>query len=141
IKYRYYLSSVLLQGQSGRAGSISRVPSTKRGRSIDDAGQIKKFVVPRHPCLLLLVHPPPHALPVLAIGAGDAAVALEELVGELEHRKHHAALGRPGDVPAAGRAPDELAGTNREASVGPFLVNEPALDHIGLLDLDVLVVG
>ena len=29
IKYRYYLSSVLLQGQSERAGSISRVPATE----------------------------------------------------------------------------------------------------------------
>src|SRR5262245_14563285 len=29
IKYRYYLSSVLLQGQSERAGSISRVPAAE----------------------------------------------------------------------------------------------------------------
>jgi DNA invertase Pin-like site-specific DNA recombinase len=29
IKYRYYLSSVLLQGQSGLAGSISRVPAAE----------------------------------------------------------------------------------------------------------------
>jgi hypothetical protein len=29
IKYRYYLSSVLLQGQSDRAGSISRVPAAE----------------------------------------------------------------------------------------------------------------
>jgi site-specific DNA recombinase len=29
VKYRYYLSSVLLQGQSERAGSISRVPAAE----------------------------------------------------------------------------------------------------------------
>ena len=29
IKYRYYLSSALLQGQSERAGSISRVPAAE----------------------------------------------------------------------------------------------------------------
>src|SRR5262249_46742138 len=29
IKYRYYVSSALLQGQSERAGSISRVPATE----------------------------------------------------------------------------------------------------------------
>src|SRR5262245_29276039 len=58
IKYRYYLSSALLQGQSERAGSISRVPaaeietvvvSSVRERlnlstSIDDRGVIDAYV-------------------------------------------------------------------------------------------------
>ena len=84
----------------------------KEGKEYRRPQADKGFVAPRHPCPLLLVHPSPHALPVLAIGIGDAAVALEELVWELEHREHHAALGRPGDVPAPRRAPHELAGAD-----------------------------
>src|SRR5262245_42507030 len=34
-------------------------------------------IAPRHPRPLLLEHPSPHALPVLTVGVGDAAVALE----------------------------------------------------------------
>src|SRR5262245_33789719 len=58
IKYRYYLSSVLFQGQSERAGSIRRVPATEiealviksvRGRlkssaSANDRGRIDTYV-------------------------------------------------------------------------------------------------
>jgi site-specific DNA recombinase len=58
IKYRYYLSSALLQGQSERAGSISRVPAAeletvvvssirdrlKLSASIDDRGLINTYV-------------------------------------------------------------------------------------------------
>jgi site-specific DNA recombinase len=58
IKYRYYLSSVLLQGQSERAGSISRVPAAeiealvvrsvrerlKLTASVDDRGVIYTHV-------------------------------------------------------------------------------------------------
>jgi hypothetical protein len=58
IKYRYYLSSALLQGQSGRAGSISRVPAAeietlvvkstrerlKLSASVDDRGVIDTHV-------------------------------------------------------------------------------------------------
>ncbi len=58
IKYRYYLSSVLLQGQSERAGSISRVPAAeietlvissvreriKLSAPMDDRGLINTYV-------------------------------------------------------------------------------------------------
>jgi site-specific DNA recombinase len=58
IKYRYYLSSALLQGQSGRAGSISRVPAAeieglvvrsvrerlRLSTSVDDRGVIDTHV-------------------------------------------------------------------------------------------------
>jgi hypothetical protein len=58
IKYRYYLSSALLQGQSERAGSISRVPAAeietvvissvrerlKLSASVDDRGVIDTHV-------------------------------------------------------------------------------------------------
>jgi len=37
--------------------------------------------------------------------------------------------------------PDRPAGTDRKTRVGAFLVDEPAFEHVGLLDLDVLVVG
>src|SRR4051794_29006857 len=41
---------------------------------------------------LFLVEASPDAFPVLAIRVGDAAVALVELVGELEHGEHQPAL-------------------------------------------------
>jgi DNA invertase Pin-like site-specific DNA recombinase len=56
IKYRYYLSSVLLQGQSGRAGSISRVPAAeietlvvksireRLSASVDDRSLINTYI-------------------------------------------------------------------------------------------------
>src|SRR5258706_2249574 len=78
----------------------------------------------------------PGLLPVAAEEVRDAAVALEELVRHLEHGEENAALGpRPGFVPAAGRAPDELAGLALA-----FRADQAALEHIGLLDLDVLMV-
>ena len=54
---------------------------------------------------------------------------------------HGAALGAPGGVAAAGRAPDELAGADLEPGVRPLLVDEGAVEHVGLLDQHVLVVG
>src|SRR5262249_20355839 len=58
IKYRYYISSALLQGQSERAGSITRVPATeiealvvrsvrerlKLSASVDDQGLVDTYV-------------------------------------------------------------------------------------------------
>jgi len=44
-------------------------------------------------------------------------------------------------VAAAGLAPDELAGTDTEALGRARLVDQRAFEDIGLLDLDVLVVG
>src|SRR5216684_3130171 len=43
----------------------------------------------------------PGLVPVLAGGIDDAAVGLEELVGDLEDREHQPALGTPCDVAAA----------------------------------------
>ena len=52
----------------------------------------------------------PGFVPVIAVGVADPAVGLEELVGHLEDREHQAALRAPGDMTAAGLAPDEFAG-------------------------------
>src|SRR6266851_2230401 len=84
---------------------------------------------------------PPGLVPVLARGIDDAAVGLEELVGDLEDRKHQPALGTPRDVAAAWLAPDEFAGLGLDALCRAFLVDEVALQNVGLLDMDVLVVG
>ena len=45
------------------------------------------------------------------------------------------------DMAAAGFAPDEFAGTDRQALRRALLVDQLALEHVGLLDPDVLVVG
>src|SRR6202051_609788 len=82
----------------------------------------------------------PGLVPVLARGVDDAAVGLEELVGDLEDRKHQPALWTPGDVAAALLPPDEFTGLAFDALRRPFLVDQAALEHIGLLDMDVLVV-
>src|SRR3989442_15225140 len=57
----------------------------------------------------ILLDVAPEAVPIRPAEIGDAAVALVELVGDLEHGEHQPALGRAGDVAAAGLAPDELA--------------------------------
>src|SRR4051794_29905537 len=83
----------------------------------------------------------PGFVPVLSGGIDDAAVGLEELVGDLEYREHQAAFGTPCDVTAALFAPDEFAGLAFDAFGRTFLVDEAALEHVSLLDVDVLVVG
>src|SRR4051795_984721 len=75
----------------------------------------------------------PDLLPVATVLVGDAAVAVEELVRDLEHCDHDAALGRPGDMAAAWFAPHELAGADRQAFGRAFLVDQLSGDHIGLL--------
>src|SRR3977135_1049348 len=82
----------------------------------------------------------PGLVPILARGIDDAAVGLEELVGDLEDREHQSALRTPRDVPAALVAPDEFAGLAFDALRRAFLVDEAALENVGLLDMDVLVV-
>src|SRR5262249_5982712 len=84
--------------------------------------------------------PAPDGFPVLPGDVGHAAVALVELIGNLEHRQHQPALGRPGDVAAAGLTPHEFAGLDLEAGGGALLVHQLAFEHIGLLDLHMLVV-
>src|SRR5829696_7506824 len=84
---------------------------------------------------------PPGLIPVLAAGVDDAAVGFEEFVGHLENREHQSALRAPGDMAAAGLAPDVFAGLAFDARSRAFLVDQRALEHIGLLDVDVLVVG
>src|SRR5216684_2359010 len=64
---------------------------------------------------------PPGLVPVLARGIDDAAVGLEELVGDLEDRKHQPALGTPRDVAAAWLAPDEFAGLGLAAGEAGLL--------------------
>ena len=83
----------------------------------------------------------PGRVPILARGVDDAAIGLEELVRHLEDREHQPALRTPGDVAAALLAPDEFAGLAFDALRRAFLVDERTFQHIGLLDIDVLVVG
>src|SRR5690348_5108152 len=87
---------------------------------------------------LLAHHRAPHALPILAVRICHPPVALEELVGDLEHRQHQAAVRAPGDVAASGLAPDELALLDLEALGRTLLVDQAALQPVGLLDLHVL---
>src|SRR3954471_13028811 len=79
----------------------------------------------------------PGLLPVAAEEIGDAAFGREELVGCLEDGEEQAALRAcPGLMAAARRTPDELAG-----AAFAFGTDERAFEHVGLLDLHVLVIG
>jgi hypothetical protein len=62
-------------------------------------------------------------------------------LGTLEDREHQPALRTPCDVAAALFAPDEFAGLAFDALCRAFLVDQAALENVGLLDIDVLVVG
>src|SRR6185503_15996011 len=75
-------------------------------------------------------HAPPGFLPVFATEVGDAPIALEELVRNLEHGEEQAAF-RPGPrlVAAPRRAPDELPGL-----ADSFPAMQFALQDVGLLD-------
>src|SRR6266853_1895252 len=83
----------------------------------------------------------PNLGPIAAGDISHAAVALEELVGYLEDREHEAALRAPSRVAAAGGTPDEVALGYCETGVRTFPVHQLAFEHVGLLDLDVLMVG
>src|SRR5882672_959960 len=83
----------------------------------------------------------PNLGPIAAGDVGHAAVALEELVWYLEDREHEPALRAPSRVAAAGGTPDEVALGHCETGVRTFPVYQLACEHVGLLDLDVLVVG
>src|SRR3954453_6421087 len=83
----------------------------------------------------------PGLVPILAGGVNDAAVGLEELVGDLEDREHQAAFGTPCDVTAALFAPNEFTGLAFDAFGRTFLVDEAALEHVSLLDVDVFMLG
>src|SRR6266446_6073123 len=83
----------------------------------------------------------PNLGPIAAGDVGHAAVALEELVGYLEDCEHEPALRAPSRVAAAGGTPDEVALGHCETGVRTFPVYQLASEHVGLLDLDVLVVG
>src|ERR671914_827327 len=82
----------------------------------------------------------PGLVPVVADGIDHAAVGLEELVRDLEHREEYTALGRPCGVAAALLTPDEFADAAFQSLRRAFLVDQTALEHVGLLDIDVLVV-
>src|ERR1700750_3445576 len=79
----------------------------------------------------------PGLVPILTIGIDDAAVGLEELVRDLEDREHQAAFRTPGDMAAVRLAPDEFTGLAHDPLGRTFLVDQRALKHIGLLDIDV----
>src|SRR5712692_9407063 len=114
--------------QPSPASGRGSAPSARRSRRLSHEDSI-------------LLDVAPEARPVRPAEIGDAAVALVELVGDLEHGEHQPALRRAGDVAAAGLAPDELARLDLEPRGRTFLVDELAFEHVGLLDLDVLVVG
>src|SRR2546421_3853557 len=79
----------------------------------------------------------PGLLPVPAEEIGDAAVGLEELVGRLEDGEEKPALRSGPRLMAAARgAPDELAGA--AFALGTL---QGSFEHVGLLDLHVLMVG
>jgi len=42
IRYRYYVSSPLLHGQAGRAGSVRRVPAALQGHRDVDQGFLNR---------------------------------------------------------------------------------------------------
>jgi hypothetical protein len=71
----------------------------------------------------------------------DAAVGLEEFVGNLKDRKDQRAFGTPGRMPATGLAPDIFAGPAGHAFHRTFLVDQGTFEHISLLDIDMLMVG
>src|SRR3954454_19319965 len=83
----------------------------------------------------------PALVPVLARGVHDPSVGLEELVRHLKDRQHQPALRAPCDMTAPGLAPDEFTGLRLDALCRSFLVHEVALENIGLLDPDVLMIG
>ena len=62
--------------------------------------------------------------------------SFQELVGLEEKAEDEAAVGGVGFVTVAGRAPDEVAGLGHA-----FVVADAALQHVGLLDVLVHVVG
>src|ERR1700694_4182384 len=76
----------------------------------------------------------PGEVPILADHVDDLAVLLEELVGRLEHGENQRAFRCPGGVTAPRRPPYEIAGADFEPCLRAFLVHQPALDHVGLLD-------
>src|SRR6202453_2227089 len=82
----------------------------------------------------------PKLVPGFAGKIRNAPVLLEEFVRHLEHCQHQAALGRAGNMAAGGFAPDEFTGADTEPFRWTFLIDQPALEHVSLLDLDVFVV-
>src|ERR1700722_12022529 len=82
----------------------------------------------------------PERVPFGPGNIGDPTVALVKFVRHLEHGEHQTALGRAGDMAAAGLAPNELARTHAQTFRWTILVDQPAFEDLGLLDLDVLVV-
>src|SRR5262249_46451422 len=83
----------------------------------------------------------PQLIPIFPAEIGHTAIALVELVGNLKHCEHQPALGRPGDVTAAWFAPDKFTRIHFESRRQPFLVDQIALEDVGLLDPDVLMIG
>src|SRR5262245_8199722 len=79
----------------------------------------------------------PYLVPVAPEEIGDAAVLLEELIRDLEHREEQATLrAGPCLMPAARGTPHELP-----CVALTFGADQAAFEHVGLLDSHVLVVG
>src|SRR5580692_5578336 len=100
--------------------------------------------VPRRPdawSLSLLERLAPFQAPVVADQVYDFAVLLVEFVRNLEDGNHQSAFGSPCRMTAARRTPDELAGTAGQAFLRSILVDQATLDHEGLLEHDVFMVG
>src|SRR5258708_11986468 len=82
----------------------------------------------------------PGLVPILARGIDDAAVGLEELVGDLEDCEHQPALRTPCDVAAALLAPDEFAGLALDTPSLAFLFDHAPLELAGILDVNIPLV-
>ena len=84
---------------------------------------------------------PPQLVPILTADVADSIGLIKEFIGDLKNRQESAAFGGPSRVPTAGRTPNELAGRALHAGVGAVAIDQVALQHPGLLDQDMLMVG
>src|SRR4051812_19495243 len=83
----------------------------------------------------------PGLVPILARSIDDTAIGLEKLIRDLKDREHQPALGTPCDMAAAPLAPDELTRLGLHALGRAFLIHQMTLQNIGLLDVDMLMIG
>src|ERR1700739_1671245 len=82
----------------------------------------------------------PSLVPVLPRGVDHAAIGLEELGGNLEDGEYQRAFRTPFRVAASWLPPHELPASARHTLRRSILVDQAALDHVTLFNVDVLVV-
>lgn len=84
---------------------------------------------------------PPQGFPVLSADISLPLVGLEKFIGNLENRNKSTSLGRPGRVSASSWTPYELTCLAFHAGVRAVTVHQMAIEHPGLLDLHMFMVG